>query len=103
MLGKTVALRSTTALKVTQAFYNNCAFHYGPLKKLLTDNGSQFTSKFLHRACKTLGIYKVFTAEYHPQTNGQSERYNHKIRAQLRDYISDSQKGLGLMARFFNL
>ena len=67
-------------------------FHCGPPKKLLADNGSQFASKFLKRVCKTLGIHKVFAAECHPQTNGQTERHNRTTAAQLRDCVSDSQK-----------
>ena len=91
-LTQTVPVRTTTALKVAEAFCNHWVFHCGPPKKLLTDNGSQFTSKFLKRVCKTLGISKVFTTEHHPQTNGQTERHNRTTAAQLRDCVSDSQK-----------
>jgi len=38
---------------------------------------------------KMLGIETVRTTAYHPQTNGQVERYNHTMATQLRHYVAD--------------
>ena len=91
-LAKTVSLRTITSLSVAKAFCDCWIFNYGIPKVVLTDNGSQFTSGFFRRVCRILGINKVFTSEYHPQTNGQAERYNRTLLAALRHYVSDSQR-----------
>ena len=91
-LTKTVALRTITSLAVARAFCRTWVFNYGIPKILLTDNGTQFTATFFRDVCRILGIHKVFTTEYHPQTNGQAERFNRTIVAAIRNYVSDSQR-----------
>ena len=88
---KTVPLRTVTALSVSRAFCDHWAYVYGPPVSLLTDNGPQFTAKFFQAVCAELGIQKVFTTAYHPQTNGQVERYNRTILASLRGYVAARQ------------
>jgi hypothetical protein len=88
---KTVPLRTVTALSVARAFCDHWAYVYGPPVSLLTDNGPQFTAKFFQAVCSELGIRKIFTTAYHPQTNGQVERYNRTILASLRGYVSKRQ------------
>ncbi len=41
---------------------------------ILTDQGSQFESKLMSDLCACLGINKIRTSPYHPQTNGCIER-----------------------------
>ena len=91
-LTKTEALRTITALSVAKAFCKTWVYNFGTPKVVLTDNGSQFAARFFLKVCKILGIHKVFTTEYHPQTNGQAERFNRTILASLRNYVSESQK-----------
>ena len=91
-LTKTEALRTITSLAVAKAFCKTWVFNYGTPKILLTDNGTQFTASFFRNVCRILGIHKVFTTEYHPQTNGQAERFNRTIIAAIRNYVSDSQR-----------
>jgi Integrase zinc binding domain/Integrase core domain len=82
-----VPLRTVNALSVARAFCDHRAYVYGPPVSLLTDNGPQFTAKFFQAVCAELGIHKVFKTAYHPQTNGQVERYNRTVLASLRGYV----------------
>jgi transposase InsO family protein len=88
---KTAPLRTITALSVARAFCDHWAYIYGPPASLLTDNSRQFTAKSFQAACAELGIKKVFTTAYHPQTNGQVERYNRTILPSLRGYVAARQ------------
>ena len=88
---KTVPLRIITALSVAKSFCDHWVFAYGAPVSLLTDNGPQFTAKFFQAVCAELGVKKVFTTAYHPQTNGQVERYNRTILAALRGYVARRQ------------
>lgn len=90
-LTRTVPMRTTTALAVAKAFCDHWIFAYGPPRFLLSDNGTQFTAKLFVEVCRELGIAKVFTTAYHPQTNGQVERFNRTILNALRTYVAKSQ------------
>ena len=45
-------------------------------RKILSNRGLQFASKFMKELIKALGITKQLSIAYHPQTNGQMERMN---------------------------
>ena len=91
-LTRALPLRSITALKVAKAFVQHWICSYGPPQYILSDNGSQFTSKLFLFVCAQLGIKNVFTATYHPQTNGQAERFNRTILAGIRAFCQDNLK-----------
>jgi len=90
-LVRTVPLKRITALSVAQAFANEWVCVYGPPLYLLSDNGTQFKSSFFKDICQRMGTRQFFTSPYHPQTNGQVERFNRTLLAQLRAFVSDDQ------------
>jgi transposase InsO family protein len=45
------------------------------VERLLTDNGSAYRSTIHALACKALGIRRLRTRPYRPQTNGKAERF----------------------------
>jgi Integrase core domain len=90
-LTRTITMRTTTALAVAKAFCTHWVFYYGPPRYLISDNGLQFTFKFFLEVCRELGIAKVFTTAYHPQTNGQVGRFNRTILNALRTFVAKSQ------------
>ena len=87
----TIPLCRITSLIVAQSFSSGWVYIYGPPRVLLSDNGTQFTSKFFKEICDTMSIKQVFTSAYHPQTNGQVERFNRTILAQLRAFVGEDQ------------
>jgi transposase InsO family protein len=91
-LTRTVPLWSISALVVAKAFCEHWVFVYGEPRYLLTDNGTQFTAKFVLAVCRDLGIAKVFTTAYHPQTNEQVERFNRTILNALPGYVAYNQR-----------
>ena len=86
-----IPLRTITAAVVADAFLSHWVFKYGAPKYLLTDNGKQFAAKFFDSVCGLLGVRHYFTAFYHPQTNGQTERFNKTIMERLRHFAADHQ------------
>ena len=91
-LTRTVPIRNMTALTIAKAFVENWVYPYGPPAYLLSDNGGQFASRYFQSICAILGVRNLFTTAYHPQTNGQAERFNRTILAGLRQYIAEHQR-----------
>ena len=58
---------------------------------LLTDQGSQFIGRLMTELCESLGIDKLKTTAYHPQTNGMIERMHGTLEQML---TKAHQKGL---------
>ena len=42
-------------------------------RKILSDRGPQFVSRFMGQLTKTLGITRQLSTAYHPQMNSQTE------------------------------
>ena len=82
-------LRGIGAYQVARAFCSEWVYHYGQPSMLLSDRGSQFTSTFFRNVCNILGVKQAFTSAYHPQTNGQTERFNRTLVAALRCFCSE--------------
>ena len=85
-------MRSTTAVAVAKAFLDNWVYPYGAPFYVLTDNGPQFVAKFFEAVCSMLGLQNYLTTAYHPQTNGQAERFDKTIATRLRHYIEEHQR-----------
>jgi len=91
-LTKCVALRRITAISVASTIIDAWVACYGPPERILSDQGPQFMSKIFIAEMKVLGIETVRTTAYHPQTNGQVERYNRTMATQLRHYVTDDPR-----------
>jgi transposase InsO family protein len=57
---------------------------HGVPKKIVSDRGSQFTSKFWEKLHESLDTKLNFSLAYHPQTDGQMERTNQILENMLR-------------------
>nr|AAM08795.1 Putative retroelement [Oryza sativa Japonica Group]AAP52970.1 retrotransposon protein, putative, Ty3-gypsy subclass [Oryza sativa Japonica Group] len=57
---------------------------HGVPKKIVSDRGSQFTSKFWQKLQEEMGTRLNFSTAYHPQTDGQTERVNQILEDMLR-------------------
>ena len=91
-LTRSIALRTTTAAVVANAFLDNWVYVYGAPQYVLTDNGPQFAAKFFDSVCALLGILHYLTTAYHPQINGQTEWFNKTIVQRLRHYVEEDQR-----------
>jgi transposase InsO family protein len=49
---------------------------HGVSKKIVSDRGTQFTSRFWKRLHESMDTKLNFSLTYHPQTDGQTERTN---------------------------
>ncbi|KAH9109248.1 hypothetical protein AeMF1_015659, partial [Aphanomyces euteiches] len=62
---------------------------FGVPNRLLSDCGSNFISELAETMYTTLGIHKLTSAPYHPQSQGLVERFNHTIIQMLKIFVND--------------
>jgi len=91
-LCRLAAMTNVRAETIARAFVEEWAFTYGPPKTLLSDNGKQFISKLFQDSCRVLGIKNRYTTTYHPQANGQVERFNRTLASMLRNFVAEDQQ-----------
>ena len=84
----TVALQDMTAATVANAIIDECIMKFGAPDVNNTDHGSNFNSELMQDNCRTFMIAKMRTTPYHPQGNGQIERFNRVIADTLSNYCS---------------
>jgi hypothetical protein len=72
----TKAVRDCTATTATNFLINEVIMKYGTPTCILTDNGTHFTAQVMNNLFQRIGMTHLYTTPYHPQTNGQIERFN---------------------------
>ena len=65
---------------------------YGVPQYLHSDQGANLVSDVIKSLCTLLGIQRTQTTAYHPQGNGQVERFNRTLEAMLSKVVTDNQK-----------
>lgn len=85
----TVALPSMDSSHVAQVLLFEVFLKFGIVRRLITDNGSNFVSDALKTVCKRLNIARSLTSIEHPQTDGLVERYNRTLKEGLAIYVEE--------------
>ena len=76
---------------IVKIYRDNIWKLHGVPKKIFSDRGLQFTSKFMDKFTKALRIKKQLSTVYHSQTDGQTERINQEIGTFLQHYMNYQQ------------
>ena len=72
--------RNQMARTTARVLYNEYFSVFRFPQKLMSDQGTGFTSKVIAAMCSLLGIEKIRTTPYHPQSNGSAERVHQTLR-----------------------
>ena len=67
------------ARTTARVLYNNYFSVFGFPQRLMSDQGTEFCGKVISAMCSLLGIEKIRTTPYHPQTNGSAERVHQTL------------------------
>lgn len=84
-------VRQATSKSVIKFLENNIFCVFGACQRLVSDNGTQFTSKFFKTFLEEYNVKHWLNASYHAQTN-PSERSNRVILAAVRAFLDESHK-----------
>ena len=98
--------KTQTAQATARILWDNFICHYGFPEKFISDQGRNFESDLIKELCKIAGVKKVHTTPYHPQGNGQCERFNSTLCNMLgtlnEEEKSDWKSHLGCMTHAYN-
>ena len=85
------ALPDCSAKSAAQFFTNNFILIHGAPERLITDNGTHFNNHLLQTITTFMNIAHAFSISYHPQTNGQVERFNATFASQIAKFCGLDQ------------
>ena len=86
------ATKDQTALTIAELFVEEIVCRHGVPGQLLSDRGAAFLSRLLKEICSLLGVKKINTTAYHPQTNGLTERFNRTLTDMLAKRVEKNGK-----------
>jgi len=86
------AYREATAKTVARFVYEHIICVFGSPKRLLSDNGTQFTSNFYKELNNYLGTKVIYSTPYHSEGNALCERQFKTIQQILSKFVSYNQK-----------
>ena len=88
---------------IVQDCFRKALAKYGAPDSVYFDNGKQFRTHWMKRACGKLGIRLLYARPYNPEGKGKQERYNQTVDAFLREAAIEKPKSLGELNRLYNV
>ena len=85
------AMPNNTAIDAAEFLMDEFVLIHGAPERLVTDNGVHFNNTLMKTITNTMNITHAFSAVYHPQSNGQVERFNGTFCTQLAKYHDENK------------
>lgn len=82
------ATADQTAPTIARLLVEGIVSRHGVPGQLLSDRGPSFLSRLVLEICEVLGVKKINTSAYHPQTDGLVERFNRTLTDMLAKTVS---------------
>lgn len=88
---------------IVQDCFRKALLKYGAPDCVYFDNGKQFRTHWMKRACGKLGIRLLYARPYNPEGKGKQERYNQTVDAFLREASLVKPKTLSQLNRLYDV
>ena len=85
-------LKTMTSEEIVECLYKVIT-RFGAFDTLVSDLGTQLTSRVTKALMRVFKIKRVHTSSFHPQSNAVAERYFREIWQYLRHYVEDDNQG----------
>ena len=94
---------NTLDQSIVQDCFRKALAKFGAPDSVYFDNGKQFRTHWMKRACGKLGIRLLYARPYNPEGKGKQERYNQTVDAFLREASVEKPKSLDELNRLYNV
>ena len=88
---------------IVQDCFRKALLKYGAPDSVYFDNGKQFRTHWMKRACGKLGIRLLYAKPYNPEGKGKQERYNQTVDSFLKEAILEKPKDLQELNRLYRV
>lgn len=94
---------STLDQSIVQDCFRKALIKHGAPDSVYFDNGKQFRTNWMKRACAKMGIRLLYARPYNPEGKGKQERYNQTVDSFLREASIHKPKNLDELNRLYNV
>lgn len=110
-----VFIDDATRYIVAAKFYDNqkvdiiedslrlAVMHYGKPRAIYVDNGKQYRSEWLTKACNRLDIKLLHAKPYHPEGKGKVEAFNRRVDSFLSEIVLEKPQSLEELNHLLNI
>lgn len=88
---------------IVQDCFRKALLKYGAPDSVYFDNGKQFRTHWMKRACGKLGIRLLYAKPYNPEGKGKQERYNQTVDSFLEEALLEKPKDLQELNRLYRV
>lgn len=89
--------------KIVQDCFRKALLKFGAPDSVFFDNGAQFRTHWMKRACGKLGIRLLYAKPYNPEAKGKQERYNQTADSFLREAALAKPKSMEELNRLYQV
>ena len=86
-----ILILNKSANTITKAFIRHYLPRHMCPQFILSDNGTEFKNQIFDKVTKDLGIERIFSAPYHPQSNGKLETFHKFLKPTLKKMYAEDQ------------
>lgn len=87
---------------IVQDCFRKALLKYGAPDSVYFDNGKQYRTHWMKRACAKMGIRLLYAKPYNPEGKGKQERYNQTVDSFLREASISKPKSLAELNRLYD-
>lgn len=98
--GICVPLRNKEATTVAKALVDHVFLKYGLCTEILSDLGGEFQNEVMTELLRILGVSRLRTSAYRPQSNGQVEVWHRTLNSMVAKLVGEGQKNWSTLIPF---
>jgi len=88
---------------IVEDCFRQAVLKYGVPEKVYFDNGKQYRTKWMNRACAKMGIRLLYAKPYSPEATGKVERFNRVVDSFLAEAAIEKPKTLDRLNDLFQV